>query len=159
VNPWLLLAAVVAWMASIWMAYETGGDHREDAIVAKAKKDQDDAIEKHRKESHQDMGDAIAYEQKVAKRMAEALKQRHTLELDILRRGSHAKPIACTDAANKPVPVPSCDLDDKSFGLLLGAVRRANAAVPAAATGVPAPVPADPGAGRRERGDSAPVDR
>lgn len=41
INPWVLLGIALAWAGSCWYAYDKGGEHRENAIIATQKKTQD----------------------------------------------------------------------------------------------------------------------
>lgn len=41
INSWVLLGVVIVWGLSCWYAYDSGGDNRENAIVAEQKKTED----------------------------------------------------------------------------------------------------------------------
>lgn len=148
-NPWLILGVVLAFAASNWYSYVTGGEHKENEIAAKANTERAALIENANKNAVIDMGAAADAERDRQKARQKSLENRHALELDIERRATAA---AKTDAKGCPV-ARSCDLDDGSFGLLIDAVRTANGAPPGGTGLLPGGVPASTGAGGRPGGD------
>ena len=155
-NPWVLLAAVGFWIASCWAAYELGGDHRQDAIVARTKVEQDKLIAQAQADAQADTATALAAERKRALGEQAAIKRRHALEIDIERKGAQRATRIVEVGGN--ADAFSCDLDAVSYGLLVNAVRDANAFAASGAPSVPAGVPADSGARGRAGGDGEKVD-
>lgn len=142
------LVLAVALAGSHWYAYEAGGDHRQDAIEAKAAKDQAEAIKEHRANTLIDMDAVAESERKRAAAVLQGVQRRHAIELDIERRAKEQANANNSQPAKPgaPVVVYSCDLDSASLGLLLDSIAAANATAAGAPSVVPAPVPSAPGA-------------
>lgn len=156
-SPYVLLALVIAFATSNLYSYHRGGANKLNAIKA----NQLDTVRKRVKVAIEKANETRAADVKGETKTAAAIQAkdllameaRHALDLDIERTRRER-------AENTTCPVTTCDLDAKSHGLLIDAIRRANngTADKAPAGGKPdAPLPRDPAAPRRGRGDGEKV--
>jgi hypothetical protein len=141
------LGVAAAWAGSAWYAYEAGADNREASLIAKHTQEinkRDAALLEFANIERQA---AIESERKRQAASVAAMSRRHVLELDIERKANEriaSGAVSC-----------SCDLDPKSYSLLLESIRSVNNGTAridsSTATGrMPPSVPGDTGTGKRE---------
>lgn len=149
----LYLIAALAWILSLGGAYWTGRHHEANAVAARQLDTVKEEIVEHNTRGAADTKAATKLEQKIIYKRDLSREKSYELELDIERKARAAAELA---AANPSCPVRSCDLDDRSLGLLRDAVRRANTDPPAAGKSR-GDTPGAPEPGRRKGSDDTPV--
>ena len=121
-NPWVILGAVLFWMASVGAAYYKGGVNAENAAKAEYSRQLESAIKEANDNAQIDMQAA----REVGQREARAKVITRTITNEVIRTISE-----------KPSPA-ICRWDDASFGLFQRAIQAANNL---AATPKPVPKP------------------
>src|SRR3990167_10160826 len=121
-NPWVILGAVLFWMASVGAAYYKGGVHAEKAPKAKSSRQLESAIKEANDNAQIDMQAA----REVGQREARAKVITRTITNEVVKV-----------IREKPMPAV-CRWDDPSVGLLKRAVEAAND-LASAAPAVPKP--------------------
>lgn len=138
-NPYFIIALIVAWLASIYYADDFGYDRAINEVKAAQLQRQNEAIEKHNTLAAADTAGAVVTETRVTYVRDRAKEKEYELELDIERKRREE---AERRAAHPGCPVCSGDLDERSLGLLISTIRAANN-------------PEAPAAGQPDRGPGA----
>lgn len=131
-NPWVILAAVIFWGASVTGAFIKGEGTQHTKEVAAAKDQQDQAVQQAKDEAAIDYG--------VAQTLA--LEQQKRELLRATNSGKVAKVLATDKAA------VNCRLGDDSFSVLRNSLSAANGAASSPASASDGAVPAGSDTGR-----------
>lgn len=135
-NPWLILGAVILWLASVTGAFIKGESFQQTKDTAAAKTQLDSAL----KDAKANWDASYQAQLQIEKRKQknEVVHQKHSRSVAVaLSADPHAR---------------DCKLAIPSFGVLRDSIRASNGTTDAAASGSDVAVPASDGAAGREPG-------